>query len=429
MNKMRQILWVALVAADLTVWAGDLVIEGNLAVTSNMVSRSLSVNSATVDVLVVNSRIVLPQTEKAKGEGLARTGAVSESKAARGDKPDEGLLSAEVQENKKPSASKSAHEEWERWGDARYLCQTGGSDLAINPGRTVAGSGLSLSAIAATAFGASQHGFVASGAGATNAGRGSLQLLNLSGAQSAVMTGHGSIGMGACTVTNDQSLVAGDGLGSHGKGSVTALGFFGDGSGLTNLNLAANAGDNLVWDPIRRRLNAAAGYGDSNAVAAVLLALPGLADGDTHWSGTIDGLDPVMARTALGLGSAALSDDSAFAPADLSPYASDTVRFYDGQLHAVGQVNSEEISNLVLYVSEEVGRGLKDGLSTEGGTMAGALDMNGNPVTGLPSPTRDSDAVTKGFLRQVLSHLPQQGDLSMGAFTNGASGSYPLSFK
>jgi hypothetical protein len=78
----------------------------------------------------------------------------------------------------------------------------------------------------------------------TNRGKGSLVLGNLSVGQKAVITdvGNAAILIGAGTVSNSQSIVVGDGNASHGNKSVTAgsfwgmgSGFFGNGSGLTNL--------------------------------------------------------------------------------------------------------------------------------------------------------------------------------------------------
>ena len=62
-------------------------------------------------------------------------------------------------------------------------------------------------------------------------------------------------------------------------------------------------------------------------------------------------------------------------------------------------------------------------------TINGNLNMSGiNRVTNLASPVADGDAVPKAYLRSVLSALPPQGDLSMGSFTDGAPTSFPLTF-
>jgi len=132
----------------------------------------------------------------------------------------------------------------------------GASQQGFNFGtQTIGGSSVGASqsglnggtqAIGVNSSGAEQRGYVAQYAGATNSGVGSVQLLNLAANQSALITGKASIGLGASIVTNDQAIVAGDGLVSHGNGTVTAQGFYGDGSGLTNLNLSGLLPTNTV---------------------------------------------------------------------------------------------------------------------------------------------------------------------------------------
>ena len=81
-------------------------------------------------------------------------------------------------------------------------------------------------------------------AAVTNLGKGSLILGNLSTGQKAIITdvAHASILLGAGMVSNSQAIVVGDDNSSHGNKSVTAgsvwatgAGFFGNGSGLSNL--------------------------------------------------------------------------------------------------------------------------------------------------------------------------------------------------
>jgi hypothetical protein len=81
--------------------------------------------------------------------------------------------------------------------------------------------------IGSQCYGAAQFGFVYQAA-ATNDAIGAMQLLNLSAGQSATITADGdaSIGIGACVVSNKQSIVAGDGQQSHGNASITAGGGF-----------------------------------------------------------------------------------------------------------------------------------------------------------------------------------------------------------
>jgi hypothetical protein len=76
-------------------------------------------------------------------------------------------------------------------------------------------------------YGASQFGMVYYAA-ATNDAIGAMQLLNLTAGQSATITADGdaSIGLGACVVSNKQSIVAGDGQQSHGDATITTGGGF-----------------------------------------------------------------------------------------------------------------------------------------------------------------------------------------------------------
>ena len=94
-------------------------------------------------------------------------------------------------------------------------------------------------------------------AAVTNQGKGSLLLGNLSGGQKALITdvAHASILLGAGTVSNSQSVVVGDDLGSHGNKSVTAGsfwamgdGFFGNGVLVLGGGLASNSQAIVVGD-------------------------------------------------------------------------------------------------------------------------------------------------------------------------------------
>ena len=181
----------------------------------------------------------------------------------------------------------------------------------------------------------------------------------------------------------------------------------GDGAGITNLNLAAYAGTGLTWDSVSNKLNAASGYNDSNAVSAV----------SAKW-----------ALLTNGLGSAAARDANAFAPSDLSSYASETVTYSNGHFHAASQLASSDVTNAVLAAWPQLDTNASNDLTVAGGMLTGNLNMNSNRVENLPVPQADGDAASKAYLRSVLSCLPPQGNLSMGAYTNGAPDSFPLSF-
>jgi hypothetical protein len=108
------------------------------------------------------------------------------------------------------------------------------------------GHNMGTMTIGEAASGAQQRGYVAYTAYATNNAIGAWQLLNLTNGQSATVTSNGSasIGLGACVVSNKQSIVAGDGQVSHGNGSMTAGGGFhwGDNPVLTNISVNGNPG-------------------------------------------------------------------------------------------------------------------------------------------------------------------------------------------
>lgn len=52
------------------VWAGDLTVEGNLNVTSNLTAKSVAVTNATIDFLVVNGNAVINGTVQGDGAGI-----------------------------------------------------------------------------------------------------------------------------------------------------------------------------------------------------------------------------------------------------------------------------------------------------------------------------------------------------------------------
>jgi hypothetical protein len=147
----------------------------------------------------------------------------------------------------------------------------------------------------------------------TNRGKGSLILGNLSVGQKAVITevGNASILLGAGTVSNSQAIVVGDGNESHGNKSVTAgsfwamgSGFFGKGTGLTDLPTDLT------------RYPAADGVALSGRVAAVEASVGGnlgnyLASERTIWvatngSDSADGRTPEKAKLTLAAGIAAV---------------------------------------------------------------------------------------------------------------------------
>jgi hypothetical protein len=156
-----------------------------------------------------------------------------------------------------------------------------------------------------------------------------------------------------------------------GTNSMTAKLFIGDGSGLTNLSSSMPAPGSITSDKL--------------AVGAVTAAN----------------------LSAGSVGSSALAFN-----------AVTTEKLADGAVTggkiASGVINSEHLAEGSVTVAKLA--------------ISSNLNMNGNRVTNLALPANDGDAVSKAYLRAVLSAIPPQGDLSMGSFTNGAPASFPLSF-
>jgi len=288
MNKSSVMLMVSCLLAGVRGVAGDLTVEGSLNVTSNLTAGNISATNAAVGSLAVSGGAVITGPIQGNGSGLTNV-------------PGSALVPGSVGTNRAVAA------EWNAWGDGRYMSATGTADLVMKPGRTVAGSGVYLTNIVASAYGAEQRGFnsgtqtiavaangaeqrgynsgvqiissaargagqrgsnsgvmvigssaygaeqrgnLAAGSVATNVGKGSVQLLSLTSGQTAYMKGNAALGLGACTVTNDQSIVAGDGLASHGNGTITAVRFYGDGSGITNFSAATLQTNSITADKL-----------------------------------------------------------------------------------------------------------------------------------------------------------------------------------
>lgn len=487
---MKKTVWFLIVTcafAGRFVLAGDLTVEGNLNVTSNFTAGAVFATNATVEALAVNSNVTIAGVILGNGGGITNVsgyalvnGTIGTNKVVTteweiwGDRRYMNITNSsnlvmfpgrtvaghgENLSNISVNAYGAMQRGFNSGNQKICSCSFGSSQHVYNNniisigvgamgaeqrgynsgtqtignvsrGATQYGYNKGVLVIGTSADGAAQRGYLSTTSGATNNGVGSIQLMNLEAGQSALITGHASVGLGACQVTNDQAIVAGDSLVSHGDGTVTAFGFYGNGAGITNLDLSAYVGNNLAWDPVSNKLSAVGGV-DSNGVLAVLSTVSGLSDGDddSHWSGTAAGLDAVAGRTALGLGSAATHEAAAFAPADLSGYASDTVTYSDGHFHAAAQSVSVNVTNAVVAAWPQIDTDGTDDLKTSGGALSGDLNMNSNRVMNLPAPQSDNDAIAKAYLRAVLSSLQPQGDLSMGSFTNGTPAAFPLTFE
>lgn len=60
------------------------------------------------------------------------------------------------------------------------------------------------------------------------------------------------------------------------------------------------------------------------------------------------------------------------------------------------------INSIIVPAVNSASTSVTGKLNRTGGTMLGDLDMNGNHLKGLPDPTEDSDAVTMGYVAQMI---------------------------
>jgi hypothetical protein len=189
-------------------------------------------------------------------------------------------------------------------------------------------------------------------------------------------------------VTNNQSIVAGDGLASHGNGTVTAVGFYGEGSQLSGIT-AAQVG----------------AYTINQADAAIASALSGFNPGScvqTNHSGDVAINGTVSASSLMGNGAGITN-------LNLATYAGSNLTWdaVSNKLHAVAG-----------------GASYTDADALEAVT-AGNLNMNANRVTGLADAVDGTDAVNRrtatnlvqAAIQNALQHIGPFGNLSMGQFT------------
>jgi hypothetical protein len=192
-------------------------------------ARQAGYNSGTMEIGV--------QAFGAQQSGLnSGTMTIGESYGARQDVNNGGTMTLD-------SAAHGAHQAGANYG----VMAIGLSSVGAMQRLYVASSSAARAIIGNNCYGASQFGYIYYGA-ATNDAIGALQLLNLSAGQSATITADGSasLGIGACVVSNKNSIVAGDGQQSHGAGSVTAGGGFFSGETPVVTNYAATPFDAAV---------------------------------------------------------------------------------------------------------------------------------------------------------------------------------------
>jgi hypothetical protein len=163
----------------------------------------------------------------------------------------------------------------------------------------------------------------------------------------------------------------------------------GDGSQLTGIT-ATQVGAYTVNQTDAAIASALAGFNPESGV-------------QTNHVGDIE-VDGFVTATAL------IGDGAGVTNLNLSAYAGDNLSWTDGKLHTAAG-----------------GAGYTDAQAVAAVTATN-LNMNAHRVTGLAAPVADGDAVSKAYLRAVLSALPPQGDLSMGSYTNGRPAAFLLEF-
>lgn len=83
-----------------------------------------------------------------------------------------------------------------------------------------------------------------------------------------------------------------------------------------------------------------------------------------------------------------------------------------GSVSSVAGVSPDETGNVALTASD-VGA-----LAVSGGDMTGAINMNGQPISGLNDPTEDTQAARKGYVDKML---PKTGGAMTGAISMGTN--------
>lgn len=209
--------------------------------------------------------------------------------------------------------------------------------------------------------------------------------------QASVAGGHASHAAGAAAwATNDYAYVWSDGTvtGSttskqftvHAANGIRLLGgpITGNGSGLTNLNMEAYAGNNLTWT--NGQLRAQPGYSDADAVAAVRAEYPNLGE-------VLNASEVISIISSNGFVTA--TQMTGLTAADVGAYTTEEAN----------QAISKALSGIQMsgYVATN---------------HVGDVSING-VVTLQANLSVQGTATFEGLI-----YIPRQGDLDMGVYTN-----------
>jgi len=363
---MNMIIRGTLILAGVSCLAGDLAIEGNLNVTSNLTSWSLSTSRATVGLLVVEGETVLHGPMAGNGAGLTNLNfATAKPASITSDKLAAGAVTATA--------------------------------LAAN---SVGSSAIASGAVTSAKLGANSVGSTAIASGAVTSAKLAAGSVGTNNAVQSEWNAWASVPINAHNTnpTSHASLFA---------GKVDRM----DTNGWTVS--AHDAWITLAQVPAQTQQAYVAAAGTAGTVTGVQSQLltsalqPASIINLVPYTGAASsvnlGTNSMTAKSFIGDGSG-LTNLTVVATLPASSVTADNL--------ASGAVTTEKIADGAVSV---VKVSINDNLS-----------MGGNRLTNLSAPVADGDAVSKAYLRSVLSALPPQGDLSMGSFTNGAPTSFPL---
>lgn len=189
----------------------------------------------------------------------------------------------------------------------------------------------------------------------------------------------------------------------------------GDGSGLTNLNLQAYAGANLVWDSASNKLNAEAGYSNAEAVAAVSNQWPSL---DTNSSDDLGATEVNNIISGYGFASAS----------NLNVHAVNTDNPHGVTATQLGACTMAEVDQAIEGATNTIHVSALDGIISTNNLPPEALQSGGGGAANVVGASGvdaelSNDTVTVSIdtnylYSTLMANVPPMGDLAMGSFTN-----------